>query len=317
MRKLLISFVILTASSGAMAAIFGDDNRVDITPDSPMAELGRSTAIALLSTNQEIQADGRLRLLTDRIDGRLCKDERFSNQESLQYACSGFLIAPDILLTAGHCQVNVGEVRNEPELYCKAYDWLFDFQVSDKGEIQTSDVSMDRLYHCKRTIYAINEEHAPYRDFAIVQLDRPVTGRKPFQLATGATGLGDSVAMIGYPMGLPMKFADHARVIFNNPQAMSFITNLDSIEGNSGSGVFNANHEIVGIMIGGTPVMSTVDDKTNKCERVNRCDDNAQNCTLPDTDPKKLPASFQATGSEVQRIGPVIEMLKAMGVPGF
>lgn len=317
LSRVLIAVSLLAAATTSQAAIFGDDNRADVTAQSAMSDWGRSTAIAVLTSNEEVQADGRLRLLTDPIGKLLCQDERFTQQPSLAYACSGFLIAPDILVTAGHCQVNTGEVRNEPEMYCKVFDWLFDYQANDKGETQTADIPMDRLYRCKRTIYAVVDDHAPFRDFAIVQLDRPVTGRRPFKIAKSPVAVGDALAMIGYPMGLPMKSADRARVIFNNPNAMAFVTNLDALAGNSGSAVLNSQNEIAGILIGGTPTMDTVTDKANKCERLNRCDDNGKNCTLPDTDPKKLPPSFQVTGSDVQRIGPVIEILKSMGISGF
>jgi len=311
----------LAAFAGPMpqaraAAIFGEDNRSEVTASSPFADLARATAIAVINGIEEVQPDGRLTVAADHSD-RLCKDERFRNQGFLAPSCSGFLIGPDILLTAGHCQTNSGEeIRGETEMYCKVFDWLFDFQVLEDGEPQTRDIPMDRLYHCKRIIYAVSDERSPFRDFAIVQLDRPVTGRKPFKVATGAVAVGDSVAAIGNPMGLPTKVADRARVTFNNPLAMTFITNIDSYEGNSGSAVFNAKKEIVGILIGGTPSIGLVEDKANKCERLNRCDDNGQNCLLPDRDPKNFPG-FQAIGTEVQRIAPVIEVLKAMEIPGF
>ncbi len=309
----LLSFLMLLAmitGAGANASVFGPDDRQYVTKNSKFATIGSATAVAVISTAKTTTPNGKVNLLTDRLDGLLCKDERFSSDPSLGYACSGFLIAPDILLTAGHCQVNVGEVRNKADGYCEIYDWLFDYQQSPDGTIQTEGISPDKIYRCKQTIYAVVDEKAPFRDFAIVQLDRPVRDRFPLTIAKQAVQKNDAVSIIGYPMGSPMKSADNAQVIFNNPVATIFVSNLDAFEGNSGSPVFNAKNEVVGILVGGSPTMSTVTDPINKCERVNRCDNDGKNCLLPDLDPKRIPKSFQATGSEVQRIAPVMEMLK-------
>jgi hypothetical protein len=52
-----------------------------------------------------------------------------------------------------------------------------------------------------------------------------------------------------------------------------------------------------------------IEDKPRKCDYYNRCDENGDNCLLPDLNPRILPG-FQRTGSEVQKIGPVLEMLR-------
>lgn len=303
----------------ARAAIFGEDNRNDLTVESPVYQLGRATAVAVISTNRVTQPDGRLSIMTEPLTATtgFCADERFALQQSLSLSCSGFLIAPDLLVTAGHCQTNVDEVRNNSGGYCEVFSWLFDYQMSPQGELKTTDIPPERLYNCKQIIYAVADQHEPFRDFAIVQLDRPVLDREPLKIAELPISLGDSVTMIGYPTGLPMKLTDRARVTFNDPSTMAFVTNLDALDGNSGSAVLNSKGEIAGILVSGTPSRRSWLDTTKQCERVNRCDDDGKNCILPDEDPKKVQPSFQAIGSDVQRIQPVLGVLKSMGVKGF
>jgi V8-like Glu-specific endopeptidase len=316
-RKIAVSIALtisLAHSPLARSAIFGTDRRTEVQSGSPFFNLGQATAVAVLSTNIETSSDGRINLLTDPISERLCKDERFSDQPSLSYACSGFLVAPDLLVTAGHCQANVGEVHHETDGWCKVFSWLFDYQLDASGGVQTKNIDPAlRLYHCKQILFAVVDEHAPFRDYALIQLDRPVLGRQPLRLSKNeitSANSADDLTLIGYPMGLPMKADSKGHVLFSDPKALSFITNLNAFEGNSGSAVLDKSGAVVGILIGGTPTMSTITDKAAKCERLNRCDADGKNCALPDLDPKKLPPGFQKTGSEVERITPISDLLK-------
>jgi V8-like Glu-specific endopeptidase len=299
-------FILIFTSSLAQAAIFGADTRERVFANSASAPLARATAIAVLSSNQSADGPGLIKLETDPLSELLCSDEKFANDPSLSYSCTGFLVAPDLLVTAGHCMVNTGEVRNETGSYCEVYSWLFDFQSDANGKTQLSAISSKRLYSCKKIIYAIREEGAPYRDFALVQLDRPVTDRTPLKLATQPVGQSDQVTMIGYPFGTPAKLSLGAHVLINSTANQAFITNLDAFEGNSGSPVFNARSEVVGILVGGTPMASTKTDTNRSCERYNHCDENGEHCEVPDL--LHLP-DFQGTGSIVQRIEAVLDLL--------
>lgn len=294
--------LILIFAFQAQAAIFGADQRSYITDKSPYIDLARSTAVAVLSTNFEITSPGKIKLGMDSMEGLICSEEKFSKDPSISYACTGFLVAPDLLVTAGHCAVNVGESRHETETYCQAFQWLFDYRVDKDGKFDALNVPTENLYKCKQTVYAVREEKAPFRDFAIVQLDRPVTGRTPLKLSRQSVLTGEKLMMIGHPLGTPAKLSPWSRILMNNSERESLIATLDAFEGNSGSPVFNKKKEVVGILIGGTPSNSLIEDpKGRKCSIYNRCDLKAQNCTVPDTDTKVFPG-FQATGSEVQRI---------------
>lgn len=309
MRTLFLSLVLMPLLS--TAAIFGTDDRVHVLPGDANSKLGRATAIAVLSANIAPSASNPelLDLDTTPLSEALCKDEKFASDPSLSYACSGFLVAPDLIATAGHCMTNAGETRNETEMYCEAFGWLFDYQKGASGTTTTKGIAKDRYYKCKKIIYAVKEETYPYRDYALVQLERPVTGREPMKIASKSPGVGEAVSMMGYPFGTPLKLSSKAQVLIDNPERQSQITNLDAFEGNSGSAVLNSAGEVAGILVGGTPYLSLVQDNVQQCQRYNRCDNRGENCTLPDT---LNPGSkdFQGIGSEIQRIAPILELLR-------
>ena len=303
----------LFASSPSQAAIFGHDFRTKVNQSSPYAAQGRAVAVAVLSANiaPSETVPGTFKLDTTSLSSLMCSDEKFSQDPSLSYSCSGFLVAPDLMVTAGHCMVNVGESKNEPEMYCSAYGWLFDYQTDVEGNTRLDGIPADNYYKCKRVVYAIREEGFPYRDYALVQLERPVTGRKPFVISEKPVASGDPVTMIGFPFGSPMKVSPSATVTVNDLSRQSFLTTLSAFEGNSGSVVYNVKKEVVGILVAGTPSNNLVDDKAKSCQRYNKCDITGKICTQSDTDAdiKGLPG-YQGVGSEVQRIAPVLELIR-------
>ena len=320
LKMMLLSMVL--APMAAPAAIFGDDNRHAVTPLSPPAiqQLARSTAIAVLSGLRTFDATtGAVTLDAPPVDG-VCSDEAFARDPSLQYSCTGFLIAPDLLVTAGHCVYAVNtphhERVNEPDLGCKTFDWLFDYESSADGITQTKNIPAEHLYHCSKIIYATQTETAPFLDYALIQLDRPALGRTPLLLSVDPLVVRGPVAMLGYPHGTPVKYTDGGAVILNNAARDSFLTNLDAFEGNSGAPVFNGRKEVVGILISGTPSNDWVHDQNLQCDRVNRCDESGANCALPDTvDFISGLQGYQGVGSEVQRIAPLAELLKKFTMP--
>ena len=300
---LLIAIFIAAQSH---AAIFGVDDRLSVTPNSPFYTLSRSTAIAVLSSHYETPGDGSLRILAEKATN-LCSNQKFSRELNLSYACSGFLVGEDLLVTAGHCMVNSGETSNQTELHCKAFSWLFDYNLGSDQRINYDGLREDNLYKCKRIVYAVKDEKAPFRDYALVQLDRKVSGRKPLKLSKlGSTKL---VSMIGYPHGLSAKRSAPSSILLNNPARQSFITSLDAFEGNSGSAVFNEKNEVVGILIGGTPSHGMIAAQGRSCDVYNTCDQLGNRCSQFDQDTRVFP-EFQRVGSEVQRIEPIVNLIR-------
>lgn len=303
----ILAFLLVFSSFNAHAAIFGADNRHTVLPGSPAFELSRATAIAVLSANFSVNKAGLIDLDTGKLEN-LCSNEPLANEASLDYSCTGFLIAPDLLVTAGHCVYAINTptqtLEHETKLACETFSWLFDY----RAPVQTKNINPDRLFKCKEIIYARQTETAPFLDYALIRLDRPALGRAPFKLAAKAVASGDAVAMIGYPFGTAARYTDSARVTLNDVRRDSFLTTLDAFEGNSGSPVFNSAREVVGILVGGTPSANTYTPKGLRCERVNRCSEDGTACDVPDTDTSVLPG-YQGVGSEVQRIQPILDLI--------
>lgn len=168
---------------------------------------------------------------------RVCSQERFAEQEILS-SCTGFLVGEDLLMTAGHC------VQSESQ--CKKFKWVFG-HFSGAEKIAKKDV-----YSCKELVsQKLTASVFSTRDYAIIKLDRRVENRSPLPIRKeGWVEVGDDLAVIGHPSGLPMKTADNARV--TKRRFNFFYANLDSYSGNSGSPVINVNSGIVeGILIQG------------------------------------------------------------------
>ncbi|MBA2403921.1 MAG: trypsin-like peptidase domain-containing protein [Bdellovibrionales bacterium] len=185
----------------------------------------------------------------------LCNGEKFSDQPVIAN-CSGALVAPDVIMTAGHCLETVED--------CKNFDWVFGYEMNQKsGNPKT--LERNNTYQCKQVIAQslINGV-----DYAFVRLDRKVIGREPMKLAPQSykAKIGDSLVMFGYPSGLPLKVTEGGRV--NNIENHLLVTTLDAFHVNSGSPVIDEKSgEIVGILVSGRP--DYVPDHKRGCDIVN------------------------------------------------
>ncbi len=232
----------LMASSNGVKVIYGEDNRVDVfeSKNSAFVELSKSTAAMisasnLKSKNGEIEVSGRT--LKER---GVCASERFSNQIS-GANCSGFLVSEDVLVTAGHC------IKTEAD--CKSYKWVFDFKVENADQKNVT-VPQDSVFSCSKII-SRSLDSMTKDDYAVIQLDRKVTDRRPLTFRkSGKISKGTDIVVIGHPTGIPTKIADGAKV--RDLKGKYFVANLDTYGGNSGSAVFNVKtSEVEGILVRG------------------------------------------------------------------
>lgn len=231
-------------SHGRDKVIYGDDNRTEVfnTKTAMFAELANSTA-AMISSSDLIATPEGYKLTSQDLRSRgMCSSERFLTQPTAAM-CSGFLVAPDTLVTAGHC------VRSASD--CRTYKWVFDYKMSTDTTINMS-MPADNVYSCKQVVATVLDSWGNKNDYAVIKLDREVTGRRPLEVRTeGAVAVGDPLVVIGHPTGLPTKIADGAHVRSINEE-FYFVANLDTYGGNSGSAVFNADTGIVeGILVRG------------------------------------------------------------------
>jgi hypothetical protein len=228
--------------------IYGTDNRVDLFAISDPLILGAADGVVALFDRGNVvdNGNGTSTLQTQNFGTarNLCATERFRDQP-LGCFCSGFLVAPDIIATAGHCADNAGisNVR-----------FVFGFRMRDATNA-TTVINNTEIYSGTRII---GRELTSAADWALVQTDRPVTNHSVVQIRrAGRIADNQGVYVIGHPVGLPTKFADGANVRDNSPAAF-FIANLDTYGGNSGSPVFNRdNHVVEGILVRGETDFTT------------------------------------------------------------
>ncbi|WP_374074152.1 serine protease [Bdellovibrio bacteriovorus] len=241
--------------------IYGTDNRKDLyeVTSSLQRRLADST-VALIKASS-IQNDGtvsRIISKTFRVSYGLCSTERFGEQENAAF-CSGSLVAPDVIATAGHC------IRSTSDCYGTRF--VFGYAIRTKG-VLPQEVSTSEVYSCAEIIHT--EVLSSGSDFALIRLDRPVTNHAVLSVRKrGAVKVGDPLVVIGHPVGLPTKVAAGAKVRSIQP-AQHFVTNLDTYGGNSGSAVFNSRTGVIeGILVRG----DTDFVYQGSCTVSNRCED--------------------------------------------
>lgn len=298
--KKVVHLAVLSSMVLAMSAearvIYGEDHRVEVSEATPFQKqlaLSAATMISEKEMSRDAAKPGLVQFnqktLKDWLDAQMaegspkrrevlfsksvleqadsgmtfCEGERFINQPN-PGMCSGFLIAPDLIVTAGHCV----DLPN----FCSEFKWVFGFQVNPETKKAGVDMKEEDIYNCKKVVS--NALSMPLGlDYAVVQLDRKVVNRSPIDIRTnGTVANNEGILVIGSPSGLPLKVAAGANVR-KNSHPMYFAANLDTFQGNSGSGVFNATTGVVeGILVRGEE--DFVGNRLKMCIEANKCADN-------------------------------------------
>lgn len=223
--------------------IYGDDDRKDLYEvSSPLQKSLADSTVALLESSdlKPLSASSfSLPSGTFGSQNMLCSSEPYYDQPAGAF-CSGSLVGPNLILTAGHCVKDVSD--------CASVRFVFGYAVKQAGKYPTS-VATSEVYSCKRIIS--RKQEAAGSDYALIEIDRPVTGHAVLKLQRSRiAAVGDSVTVIGHPAGLPTKVASGGKV---RKVSSTFVTtNLDTYGGNSGSAVFNSESgEVMGILVRG------------------------------------------------------------------
>lgn len=289
-RGLSLSLSLFTTGTLAQdipKVVYGADNRVEVyeAPRS-MQAVAASTAAMIPMDRLKLtvsETDSNIRTYATRQsklkDNGICADDRFAEQPT-PGMCSGFLVGPDLIVTAGHC------ARSQSA--CQSNAWVFGFAVEPGTQSAGLAIPDGNVYRCKELI---NQKLNSFEgtDHALIRLDRVVTGIAPLNIRTsGKIEDNTGIVVIGHPMGLPTKVSDGANVR-KNTHPHYFVANLDTFGGNSGSAVFNTNDFAVeGILVRGE-----TDYKYNSakgCQEVFKCDDD------------------KCRGEDVTRITDIIEL---------
>ncbi len=148
----------------------------------------------------------------------LCKSEQFGTQVAGAY-CSGTLVKNDTVLTAGHC---VGEIRKTGVPKVKDITFAFDYFVKSKEDHGPRRIDANYIYRGSELLGgALISRAAGGDDWALVKLDRPVSDDVAVPVSKrlkGRVANNASVFVVGYPSGLPLKYAPGAQVTDNGPK---------------------------------------------------------------------------------------------------
>lgn len=220
----------------------------------------------------------------------LCSGEALEKAPPLVTSCSGFLIAPDILMTAGHCMINNrGEVRDVKNAQCEAFSFVFGYHYEDEQKQKLAPIQANQIVNCKKIIYAaqltttnpLTGKLSFGKDIAYIQLDR----KMPYQPFTVAENISNnknfaasSISMLGHPFGMPML---ESKGTVLEPKNGYLRAAINSFPSHSGAAVKNKFDEVIGLLVRGYPD-SFIEDHAHKCSVHNRCDAKAEKCKVND-----------------------------------
>lgn len=261
-QSLLLLFIL---SIGAVkATIFNQDDRTDIerVEDIEIKEAAKSIpALVLKRFLKSVDKDRFLVMSKNYIsDFGFCEEEKFVKTQGQLANCSAFLVGPDTIGTAAHC------ISPDHKMDLKDYAVVFDYKADIKGN--------SPKYILKKNVYYLKEfikkeyEWVTFKDYALIKLTKEVLDRKPLILSPGTrVSVGTPLFILGYPLGLPLKYQPNGEVLSVDNKTNSFRHQLDTFSVNSGSAVFDAlTKEIVGIHVRGTG-LNYKEDLEMKCNR--------------------------------------------------
>ena len=222
-------------------AIYGSDDRIDSYEATTNVHLLlRDSSVALVDQSNLIyQASTKtFSLISETLADRVgvCSDARYAEQPAAAF-CSGVLVTPTLVLTAGHCL--------QSSVDCSTARFVFGYRKDTADTVQTTIPAQD-VIGCKRIVKRNQEPTGA--DWALIELKAPAKNHSTLPLSRANAVVGQDLLIAGYPSGLPLKLGT-GQVL--GVQSTHFETNLDTFGGNSGSPVTDSAGRLLGLLVRG------------------------------------------------------------------
>lgn len=226
-------------AAGVGHVIYGEDNRRSFD-NATAAQKRAAEATAVLVFADQVQTDrpGTVRLVAkpgprfcspgDVRAGHAPAPEPFWDQVRPGF-CSGFKVGHDLIATAGHC-VNATN--------CSNVRVVFGFRNTNPRYPADRDIPEANVYACKEVVAGAFAKDDP-EDWRIIRVERSINAPQVTLRMEGLPAKDTPLTVVGHPSGLPVTIADGATV--RRLEAKTFVADLDTYGGNSGSPVFNSD----------------------------------------------------------------------------
>lgn len=161
---------------------------------------------------------------------RLCAFSPYANEWAVADVWTGFLVHPQVIVTAYHA------LRFPLEELAIGFG-VAHYELDGRGH--------PRLPHLYRVVQVLAS--SPAHDVVCLQLDRPVVGGQPLELAAAWPNV--ALTLLGHPRGLALRTA-HGTLVERGPGRI--VCNLDAFGGQSGAPVLAKNtRTVVGMLVRG------------------------------------------------------------------
>lgn len=257
--------------------IYGEDSRQEVSQlPKPFFEEWIRRTVALVEPQHLVRSGQQFFGVAPGVgqEYELCADERFYHQPTLGF-CTAFFIHKNWLVTAKHCiedmrcsdfrLVSSYQVERLPRLWFDSHE-IFgcrDIVVSETEDLAFLKVDGDS----KKAVNGIESEGKK----AILDMTRDSFFLSSNPSQGEALSAGTAIEIIGFPLGLPMKWASGE--VLKKKHGRLFAA-IDAFEGNSGSPILKRNQGLLGILLGGDE--DFVPSKGRGCQRAFRCEDEEQ-----------------------------------------